>query len=139
MKESLIFSEEAIKEIRERANKATRPPWQAVHAPACITLNLDASMNANSLRVAADCGSQFGLIPQGVLFAPDAEFVAHARDDVPALCASLLYALESAAHFAHCRTCGEESISRCDEGGRSMAIKLGLYVPDPDEVSSSDE
>lgn len=38
--------------------------------------------------------------------------------------------LEAAAHFAHCRQCGEVSISTCDEGGRDYAIKLGLYKPD---------
>lgn len=43
---------------------------------------------------------------------------------------ALNLAVEAAAHFAHCRQCGEVSVSTCDEGGREYAIKLGLYKPE---------
>ena len=41
------------------------------------------------------------------------------------------YAIDAAAHFAHCRWCGEDGIREdtCREG-YEYAVKLGIYVPD---------
>ncbi len=41
------------------------------------------------------------------------------------------YARDAAAHFAHCRWCGEDGIREdlCREG-YEYAVKLKIYVPD---------
>lgn len=77
-----------LAEIEARAEKATEGPWIVENRPAFILLDLDETLNGASLRVSAKaCVSKYGLIPQGVLWPADADFIAHARIDIPRLLA----------------------------------------------------
>jgi hypothetical protein len=96
----MVMTKDDLKAIREREAAASEGPWVAENNPADVTIRLDARLNSGSLRVAAHCGSEYGLIPQGILFAPDADFVANARQDVPALCDEVERLMESRQRLA---------------------------------------
>lgn len=72
-----------IAEIRERANAATEGPWRADTATSGPDDWPIMAASTGYLSICPDCGTRGGMDR------PDAEFVAHAREDVPALLAEV--------------------------------------------------
>jgi hypothetical protein len=70
-----ILTLERVAECRERAERATKGPWEAK----CSGHDYPYIV-AHGKQLA--CGEDFGKMP-------DAEFCAHARTDIPALCATV--------------------------------------------------
>lgn len=71
-------------EIEARLSQITGRPWRAakrhfvtIHPPNTIE-----EMDATLAVVAHPPASAHGLVPNGILFKADAEFIAHAPDDV---------------------------------------------------------
>lgn len=65
------MTQRELDEIRERAEKATPGAWEVGHA------SIWARINGALTRIFAICGSR--------KWEPDAQFIAHARTDIPAL------------------------------------------------------
>lgn len=82
----------------------TPTPWRVEHSPALIRLNLDEFLNSHSLRVTADgCASVYGIIPQGVVSAADAELIVRAVNNFDGLLEACRAAL---AAFDYCENGG---------------------------------
>ena len=100
-----------LNEIEARANAATEGPW----TPDEYT-EVDPDGFYELARVIApdpdgDDWCAIGVVHTGIL-RPDADFIAHARTDVPALVATLRAVLElHSKQGAFCRTC--EAIHPC--------------------------
>jgi hypothetical protein len=95
---------EKLREIRERADKATKGPWE--------------HMGGSGIRVFGipkeDPGWKYGIcnchtVPPDDGDVRNAEFIAHSRSDIPALVEALVEALEAI----------DRSIARSDDYGDS--------------------
>jgi len=83
-----ILADDEIETMLARANAATPGPWEAKRGPLIVVCPPSERENAESLSVAAP-GIKYGVVPQGIVHKSDAEFIAHARDDVPKLVAEV--------------------------------------------------
>lgn len=100
--------------IRERASKATAGEWRAKENKV-----LQAYLPEFCFTI-AHCGTSQITDPEQQ--AVDADFIAHARTDVPALCAALERALETVDKWAHAgyRETALRDIERILSGGESL-------------------
>ena len=96
-----------LNEIEARANAATEGPWDLIGGGEYVT--------PVGIMVAPDDGGVNGA---------DAEFIAHARTDVPALVAALRAVLKLHKEDGHGWGPGESFCTECQQG-------YGLLVPYP--------
>ena len=99
-----------LNEIEARANAATEGPWAGVRCPDGF---LGRVIGGNGFGVAED-------FPDDA----DAEFIAHARTDVPDMAAALRAVLELHKEDGHGWGPGESFCTECQQG-------YGLLVPYP--------
>ena len=108
-----------LNEIEARANAATEGPW----APDEYT-EVDPDGFYELARVIApdpdgDDWCAIGVVHTGIL-RPDAEFIAHARTDVPALVAALRAVLELADRWATQSTDYDEDTEQQIDDGKAI-------------------
>lgn len=121
---SEILTNEKIAEIRARADRATPGPWENP-GMATIALTFDSECNIYPPDTMKSHGFQYGgpvavakyrgecdSNPDG----SDADFIAHARTDIPALCDS---------HDAQAQRIAE--LELCLEPGKASAIVGGMF------------
>jgi hypothetical protein len=101
-----ILTLERVAECRERAERATKGPWEAK----CSGHDYPYIV-AHGKQLA--CGEDFGKMP-------DAEFCAHARTDIPALCATV-EALREVVEW-QCRTKCAGYSSECTDRCRAAQV-----------------
>jgi len=101
-----------LKQIEARANEATGPQWDVEHEP-------------NSTELYFEHG-YYGVGPAVVTKQADATFLAHAREDVPALVAEVRR-LQSCEATLECRVLEleatiERALKRAEKGSESEAL-----------------
>ena len=90
-----------LDEIEARTNAASEGPWE--------TYTITPAMGSMVLTAPADGEEYGGYVVPEYLDTEDAEFIAHAREDVPALVAALRAVLELHAEKSYgCAVCEEQ-------------------------------
>lgn len=86
------MTEQELNEIEARAKEALEGPWTATKNTMSVRFILDPEFLESSLAVETPHVTvpvNAPLIPRGLLHHTDAEFIAHAREDVPKLIAEV--------------------------------------------------